>query len=107
MLIRCLRAGQASTHATAVHVRIWVTHATKLHEASLSDDCNSANNPIKVLLQRLDVGNNRFAGKFNQLLGSLSFLISFSAERNMLSGTLPPTMASLGLKVCQQPTHHC
>lgn len=62
---------------------------------------------LNVLLQRLDVGNNRFAGKFNQLLGSLSFLISFSAERNMLSGTLPPTMASLGLKVCQQPTHHC
>lgn len=58
-----------------------------------------------VLLQRLDVGINRFAGKVNQLLGTLSFLVSFSAERNMLSGTLPPTMASLGLKVSQLHRH--
>ena len=57
-----------------------------------------------LLLQRLDVGNNQFAGKFNQLLGALSFLVSFSAEGNMLSGTLPATMASLGLKVSQQAT---
>lgn len=55
-------------------------------------------------MQRLDVGNNQFAGKFNQLLGGLSFLVSFSAEGNMLSGTLPATMASLGLKVSQQAT---
>ena len=56
-----------------------------------------------ILLQRLDVGFNQFSGKFNELLGALSLLIGFSAEGNMLSGTLPPTMASLGLKV-SQPT---
>ena len=49
-------------------------------------------------------GNNQFAGKFNQLLGGLSFLVSFYAEGNLLSGTLPATMASLGLKVSQQAT---
>ena len=42
-------------------------------------------------------GNNQFAGKFNQLLGALSFLVSFSAEGSMLSGNLQPNMASLGL----------
>lgn len=54
------------------------------------------------LLQRLDFDFNQFSGKFDALLGALNFLISFSAEGNMLSGSLPPTMASLGLKVSAQ-----
>ena len=54
-----------------------------------------------LLLQRLDVGHNRFAGRFDELLGALSLLVSFSAESNMLSGTLLPIMSSPGLKVSQ------
>lgn len=73
-------------------------HATKRPEGNLWIQDHELLLSI-LLLQRLDVGNNQFAGKFNQLLGALSFLVSFSAEGNMLSGTLPPTMASLGLKV--------
>ena len=52
-----------------------------------------------IVVQRLDVGFNCFEGVFDYLLGELGILVSFSAESNMLSGSLPPQMASLGLKV--------
>ena len=48
----------------------------------------------------MDVGVNQFSGSFDAMLGGLSFIIGFRAERNMLSGSLPQAMASLGLMVC-------
>ena len=51
------------------------------------------------VLQRLDVGLNQFSGSFDELLGECSYIVSFKAEENTLSGPLPPEMASLGLMV--------
>ena len=50
-------------------------------------------------LQMMDVGLNQFTGSFDAMLGGLSFITGFWAERNMLSGSLPQKMASLGLMV--------
>lgn len=53
-------------------------------------------------MQRLDVGVNQFSGSFDEFLGLCNYIVSFVAERNRLSGSLPANMASLGLMVCTQ-----
>lgn len=50
-------------------------------------------------LQVLDVGNNRFTGSLDVLLGGMHFVTQFLADSNMLSGTLPAEVASLGIQV--------
>ncbi len=54
------------------------------------------------MAQGLDVGYNQFSGSFNALLGSCEYIVSFQADGNMLSGSLPANVASLGLMVCLQ-----
>ncbi len=54
------------------------------------------------MVQGLDVGYNQFSGSFDALLDSCKYIVSFHADGNMLSGSLPANMASLGVMVCFQ-----
>lgn len=53
----------------------------------------------ECMVQGLGVGYNQFSGIFNALLGSCEYIVSFHADGNMLSGSLPANMASLGVRV--------
>ena len=78
-------------------------HTSVAHAARWSGDGhNLSSAECVIVVQRLHVGFNRFEGLFDYLLGALGILVSVSAESNMLSGSLPTQMASLGLQVGPQ-----